>query len=377
MAIQQRPNMENIWAALGGVAIPSQEKILEGWIEEIPLNIIANWIEQRQDKALLYLMQQGIADWGSATDYPKNCFTKLNGVVYISKNPSVGVSPDTEDNTAWAVAFDEYGAAKVVRDIVDELISVEGKLPLYVSKTNPVMDGDAQAPSFVADTGVPATLAGENHVGFTFKDEDNTGLFKDSSGVLTVYKAGNLLARFNPTPTTQNDKDVVTVSMLKEMMQRYELPVGTSLVTNRSENPANYLGYGTWVQDCLGKAIVGVTNDNTSNSPDWAKQVDNQYGEYEHKLSIDEMPMHNHPDALFNGSGVWNSVKEMVVETSYSQGDVIRYGNRAVPDWTSDSGTLADNRWLTLKPNVNAAGGDKAHNNVQPSQTKYIFTRTA
>lgn len=348
MAIQQRPNMENIWAALGGVAIPSQEKILEGWIEEIPLNIIANWIEQRQDKALLYLLQQGIADWGSATKYPKNCFTKLNGKLYISLNPSSGISPEQAGNTAWAIAFDEYGAAKAVRDLVEEIITKEGKLPLYVSKKNPVMTGDAKAPSFRASVGVPATLKGNNHVGFTFDGEDNTGLFKNTSGMLAIYKAGSLVARFNSDTANATGEDVVTVDMLREYMKSYEVQVGASIITNRPENPATYLKYGTWVQDCLGKAIVGVTTDNTVNSPDWVKSVDNSFGSYNQTLTTDQLPQFEYGVAFVVTRDGWGDGIKDVKE----------------PDVFS----------LIQRKSI---GENQPHNNVQPSQTKYIFTRTA
>lgn len=377
MSIQQRPNMENIWAAMGGIAVPSQEKILEGWVEEIPLNIIANWIEQRQDKALLYLLQQGIADWGSSTEYPKNCFTKRNGVVYISTDPSIGIDPESEGNVAWKIAFDNYGAAKEVADLVQEIIEQEGRLPLYVSKANPVMDGSAEAPSFRADVGIPATLEGSNEFGFSFQGEDNTGFFKSNSGVMGIYKAGVLLGKFNTNKANLEDTDFVTVSMIKDLMKRYEIQVGTSIVTVNPANPATYLGYGTWIQDCQGRAIVGVSLDNTAATPDWKKSVDREFGTDTETLTIEQIPLHNHPEGLFNGSGVWASVKDMVVEDSYNAGELIRYGNRGTPDWSFDQGTLSDNRWLTLKPEVNAVGGGQAHNNVQESQTKYIFTRTA
>src|SRR5699024_5984889 len=45
------------------------------------------------DKHMLYLIEQGIAEWDSAVTYSKSSLTKYNGVIYISKSENVDKLP--------------------------------------------------------------------------------------------------------------------------------------------------------------------------------------------------------------------------------------------------------------------------------------------
>ena len=126
-------------------------------------------------------------------------------------------------------------------------------------------------------------------------------------------------------------------------------PVGISIITNNPVNPATYLGFGQWGRDCEGRAIVGVTTDITANSPDWVKTVDSEFGEYDHQITVDEMPTHDHNNGIvYSGNGHIEG---------YFQG-----------------APQVDNYSLNR---TTAVGGDQPHNNVQPSKTKFIFTRIA
>lgn len=342
MPVQPRPNVESVWASQGNTSAPNQEKILEGWIEEIPLNIIANWIENRQDRAILYLFQNGIAEWHNATEYPKNCLTRQEGIFYISKEASTGASPK-DTPIAWEIAFDKYGAAKAVMDVIEEIMTQEGKLTLYVSKKNPVMDNPATAPAFWAKTGRPSTVEEDTKVGFGFEDSKNSGMFKDASNNTSIYKEGIQVASFEDS---EKDTDVITRGMLKDLLRPFELPVGSSLITVNPANPRTYFGYGTWVQDAQGRAIVGVSSSVTSDVPDWVKVVDTEFGEYDHKLTVEELPKHSH-----SIGGRW--------QDGGSGG--VQGGNRSSANIVS----------------TNETGGDSPHNNVQPSVTKFVWTRTA
>lgn len=76
-----------------------------------------------------------------------------------------------------------------------------------------------------------------------------------------------------------------------------------------------------------------------------------KYGEYYHKLTYDEMPLHSHAQYISANNG-----------------------NSAVRRDYSDDGNAA------LYPqgcNTGNAGNDKPHNNIQPSMGVYYWRRTS
>lgn len=119
-------------------------------------------------------------------------------------------------------------------------------------------------------------------------------------------------------------------------------PIGTSYITNNPSFNPNTAWGGTWVKDCEGQTIVGQKE----NDSDFGT-LDNVVGEKTHTLTIEETPNHVHPFGTFSKIG------------SIASGS----GASAIIDW-------GDNP-------IGSAGGGQAHNNIQPSKIKIIWTRTA
>ena len=74
-----------------------------------------------------------------------------------------------------------------------------------------------------------------------------------------------------------------------------QLPVGSILMTVKSENPNGYLGYGTWVRTCYGRVPVGVGN--LANNVAYGiadNQVDTDTGNTQVQLTINNIPAHTH-----------------------------------------------------------------------------------
>jgi len=344
--IPSKPNTKLMWASQGNRAEPTSDKQLEGWTQEIPPHEMENWVQYKQDLAIKYLYQEGISEWDSSFEYNTTSYVKYNGVIYKlapdAEVPNIGKQPDVS-TTSWEIAFEPYGASSDVREEIRKIKELEGYLSLYVSKANPVMDGIATAPEF------QATANG----GHTFQDTGtDTGMFLNANNEpeFRINNTPKAVVRNNPS-LTANDNTLVTMAMLQQFKQEIisvQFPVGISIITQDPRNPAEYLGFGSWERDLEGKALVGVTTDITANSPDWVKEVNREFGEYTHTLTVDEMPRHNHDWKIriqgFNGG--WN------IE--------------------SGSGGEAINRNYMLPE-----GGDQPHNNVQPSKTKFIWTRVA
>lgn len=123
-------------------------------------------------------------------------------------------------------------------------------------------------------------------------------------------------------------------------------PIGTSYITNNPSFNPNTAWGGTWVKDCEGQTIVGQK----ANDSDFGT-LDDVVGEKTHTLTIQEMPNHSHD---FNGG--WG---EGTTNERYAYGSVGATSNYGVGDIKDYSGP------------------QQAHNNIQPSKIKIIWTRTA
>lgn len=119
-------------------------------------------------------------------------------------------------------------------------------------------------------------------------------------------------------------------------------PVGSIYISVNSTNPGDFLG-GTWVEFGQGKTLVGVNTSETE-----FDTVEKTGGEKTHKLSISEMPSHNHYNDTWAAS------------SSGSQ-YLYFYGQKGTPG----------DRY------TGSTGGGGAHNNLQPYITVYFWKRTA
>lgn len=141
-----------------------------------------------------------------------------------------------------------------------------------------------------------------------------------------------------------NDRTTAIENFIENIVD-YFYPLGIVIdfgIPNFNPN-VKYVGT-TWVRHGEGKASVGLSTK--VNDPSWTKIVGNEFGEYMHQLTIDEMPKHEH-------------------EFPSQQQD--NYASSAVTN-TSDNG----NRFKT-----SSAGGDQPHNNVQPSIVDARWRRIA
>lgn len=106
-------------------------------------------------------------------------------------------------------------------------------------------------------------------------------------------------------------------------------------------------GYGTWVRYAEGRTLVGYSQKESD--PASYKTMGNEFGENTHKLTIDEMPSHNHK--------------------MYAAGDDTS-GNNWV-DGANYKGSLTNSKV------IENTGGDSPHNNIQPSIVVAYWLRTA
>ena len=322
MPISIKPDMNyGVWAEGGNIEIPSSQKVEQGWVVEKPLNETMNWLQNRQDRMLQYLNERGIAEWDIRTAYPLNAYVAHNGVVYKALSPNTDKNPATQTNI-WTLAFVSYSDFVTYSNTVNSITTNDGFLKHYVKKSDPVMNSAAKAPAYRNP---------ENTAGLGF-DLDKPSIVRNGK-VVVEFSGGT------------NPKDVVTHEQLAFALQSYK--VGDIYITTSQANPFERFGYGSWQRFGEGRTLVGFSSSVSNDTPEWVKIGGREYGSFTHKLTVEEMPSHTHDFIVDAGNGTGN-----------------------YPEDTSQTS-------FNYRAKTEPTGGDKPHNNVQPSVVVYFWKRTA
>lgn len=152
---------------------------------------------------------------------------------------------------------------------------------------------------------------------------------------------------FNWLAVKQNEViDGVNALDLKVEPLLKPIRVGEIFVTTASYTAAEVAerhGYGTWQRFAEGRTLVGYSST-TANGEQY-RIMGNQFGANTHKLTVAEMPNHNHTLPGENTSAM-------------------------------TGGGAAGGTVTTQKP-TSYSGGDQPHNNIQPSIVVAYWLRTA
>ena len=170
------------------------------------------------------------------------------------------------------------------------------------------------------------------------------------------------LAASNPHPQYASVLNVA--ASLDALLESLKIKVNDLYLTTTDyvdgSAVATALGYGTWERYAEGRALVGLSD--SSGDPAWTKAMHNAAGEYDHPLTVDEMPSHTHTE-MDEASGVAYPV------TGFSSGGV----TVTLTTFDSAQGTTPNGQALQS----GTTGGDQPHNNVQPSIVIGVWRRTA
>lgn len=206
---------------------------------------------------------------------------------------------------------------------------------------------------------------------------DSSGKLTGINGKLvkdTTYSAMSVSEGKTGTATTSR---TMRADYLKQMVLEIIYPVGSVYINaSDSTNPATLLGFGDWEAFGAGRVPVGVD----TSDPDFAT-VGKTDGEKTHKLTISEMPTHDH-----NGA-TWAT--ENVAEWyGYDIDGSCGGGGTNVSSWQRGkdargaefSGSDWKRTWRYSQSHTHDipdSGGGGAHNNLQPYVTVYMWKRTA
>lgn len=103
--------MPEIWAESGDVVAPDSQKIKDGWAVEAVPRQWWNWMQNRVDNNVVYLLQKGIPEWDASTQYIANkSYVQRTGIVYKAILTGTNQDP-VSATTYWVKAFPESTAA--------------------------------------------------------------------------------------------------------------------------------------------------------------------------------------------------------------------------------------------------------------------------
>jgi microcystin-dependent protein len=174
-----------------------------------------------------------------------------------------------------------------------------------------------------------------------------------------------------------NNKQVVNVEFVLEMLDKLIPPVGFIYMSTSSANPSTIYPGTTWAAWGKGKVPVGVdTSDSNFNT------VEKSGGSKTHLLTTAEMPNHNHPFGT-STSPVYTSYFDANHTHQYTglpNGSNLDWGNDHggyISELTTSSPSEELNHRHSIYGNTGGSGSGEAHNNLQPYITCYMWKRTA
>ena len=241
-----------------------------------------------------------------------------------------------------------------------------------------------KATKLFANKGIPSGGNSDIVGGFSFEtnlgvSDGDTGLFCTDKGSaaladdLTFYINGTKQGEISSTSLdlsrsiSGREKTLVTAEMIKNQFDGMlgsvlgiVYPVG-SIYMNATDNrnPKEILGWATsvWSRYAVGMTLVGAEGSTNSEkmATMWNKPasvslvLEKQFGEFEHKLTVAEMPSHRHNHGKKWG-GDNGEAGSFMIDEPYEEGP-------------RGAGTTLE------------TGGDAAHNNVQPSVVVAMWKR--
>ena len=95
-----RPIYGEAWASSGEKLSPTEIKVQSGWVQEMMPYQWENFLQNRQDTTLLYLLQKGVPEWSVDQEYIGNkSIVTHNGYTYQAKSTNTGNLPT--DSVYW------------------------------------------------------------------------------------------------------------------------------------------------------------------------------------------------------------------------------------------------------------------------------------
>jgi hypothetical protein len=203
MPLYTKPSsLSLVWASGGAKIKPSDTKIGNGWIVELPPYETFNWWQNKVDGFIAHINQLGIPSWDSATEYQAGLsyVQESSGVVYRCTVTNTNKQPSTNP-TFWSVAFDSFGSASAVQTALS-----------------------AHLTNYSTLSGISNIATARNNIGVWSKAEADSRYAYKSGDATTVFRVANGVAT----------NDAVNLSQLQAATR--QATTGTIGVTRYATN---------------------------------------------------------------------------------------------------------------------------------------------
>lgn len=192
----------------------------------------------------------------------------------------------------------------------------------------------------------------------------NNGIFTRAKQAKRLYENAQkketeeLNELYSQITLATNSGSQVTINMKQLIDIVY--PIGSIYISTSEVNPKDIVG-GEWERYAQGRTLIGAGNGTDINGNSMEFYTNSEGGEYDHKLSIAEMPNHNHE--YTNGGNA------LVINSNIDEPGQKNYGF---------SGINGNGWWYGLNKatsSINSNGNSEAHNNIQPYIVTYMWKR--
>jgi len=319
MAKYNKPNSINtIWAvnALAqDLEKPTDSYIQTGWTQVKPPYEYENWSMNKLHQGMAYLNQLGIPEWDMNTEYQgyKSYVQGSDNRLYRCIQTHANRDPVAGNTAYWEVYEGNRQA------------TTSGRGTVELATQSEVDTGDRNDLAVTPNTlqNKKATQSAEGILRFATNAEVASGSRSDvalSPATLqfrtaTTSQTGlvELATEEEALAGTRNDI-ALTPQSIVGIAQMF-FPVGSIIM--RPTDPGlsisnGGLGFGTW-QKISGRSIIGDGSHTDSNGENRYFVAGQSEGTYQHRLSTQEMPSHNH-----NGSIGTNGAHDHSVSGSTS-----------------------------------------------------------
>ena len=174
------------------------------------------------------------------------------------------------------------------------------------------------------------------------------------------------------------------ISDAKAQAKLEAFPIGSIYTSTTNTNPSSYIG-GKWEAYGSGRTLVGTGSGTDTNSTTNNFNLGTTGGEYNHRLTTNEMPTHAHNNTAISStiSGSWGTLVPGM-HSKYRSGHVaaatISTDSPDAKVSASVNGIVYGYRieaTPTITLNNANAGNNQFHNNMQPYIVVYFWKRTA
>lgn len=127
-----KQDMNLVWASSGDIVAPDEDKITTGWGVEVVPRQWWNWMQNRVDTNVAYMLQKGIPEWDATTEYiAGKSYVQYQGIIYRAVATTTNVQP-SPTAPQWIKAFVESSPAA---EALKVLTPVADGLPYFTSGT--------------------------------------------------------------------------------------------------------------------------------------------------------------------------------------------------------------------------------------------------